>query len=217
MGNAQVMSSKIIWDTAFYWGVFGLLFFQDKFRTAATSPSVAADLGRLTQVSNRVQQFFREWEAIDDSDLSARFVDLYAPLNFMVNLHEGMTEQLGDAEFEARFSDNTRLFAQLAGQLISTVIDAFADRTYDDGVVAQIQAWQRDPLIADLLATFRRERHRNPTSTGWMTLADPGSAPLLSGSGVETAQDSRDDRSNPASTLDGLDSDERSILDVTYA
>ncbi|GAB3432915.1 NAD(P)/FAD-dependent oxidoreductase [Flindersiella endophytica] len=173
MGNAQVMSSKVIWDTAFYWGVFGLLFFQDKFRSASTSPSVAANLGRLTQISNRVQRFFREWESIDDSDLGPRFVDLYSPLNFMVKLHAGMADDLTAAEFEVRFADNTRLFAQLAGQLVSTVIEAYADRTHDDEVVARIQAWQRDPVITDLVSTYRRERHRNPTSTGWMTIGQP--------------------------------------------
>lgn len=173
MGNAQVMSSKVIWDTAFYWGVFGLLFFNDKFRSAATIPSVAADLGRLTRISNRVQQFFREWASIDDSELRPQFVDLYAPLNFMVTLHAGMADELTAAEFESRFSANTRLFAQLAGQLISTVIATYAERTYDDAVVARIQDWQRDPIIADLLATYRRERHRNPTSPQWMTIGRP--------------------------------------------
>lgn len=173
MGNARVMSSKVIWDTAFYWGVFGLLFFNDKFRSAATVPSVAADLGRLTQISNRVQQFFREWASIDNSELPPQFIDLYAPLNFMIELHAGMADELTDAEFEKRFSENTRLFAQLAGQLVSTVIATHAERTYDDDVVARIQGWQRDPIIADLLATYRSERHRNPTSPEWITVPRP--------------------------------------------
>lgn len=173
MGNAQVMTSKVIWDTAFYWGVFGLLFFHDKFSSAATTPSVAANLERLTEISNRVQQFFREWEAIDDSALRPQFVDLYAPLNFMVKLHAGMADPLTAGEFEARFTENTRLFAQLAGQLISTVITAFAERTYDDVVVARIQGWQRDPVIIGLLAAYRHERHRNPTSREWMTVGRP--------------------------------------------
>src|SRR5207245_2311128 len=30
MGNANVMASKVIWDTAFYWGVFGHLYFHDQ-------------------------------------------------------------------------------------------------------------------------------------------------------------------------------------------
>lgn len=173
MRNARVMTSKVIWDTAFYWGVFGLLFFHDKFRSAATVSSVTANLGRLTQISNRVQQFFREWASIDDSELRPQFVDLYAPLNFMVKLHAGMADELTAAEFETRFSENTRLFAQLAGQLVSTVIATYAERAYDDDVVARIQGWQRDPIIADLLATYRRERHRNPTSPGWIAMSQP--------------------------------------------
>lgn len=170
MGNPQVMSSKVIWDTAFYWGVFGLLFFNDKFKSAATTPSIASNLTRLTAVSNRVQQFFREWCAIDDSTLDPQFIDLYAPLNFMVRLHAGMDDDLTATEFEARFTENTRLFGQLAGQLINKVISAFAERTDDDAVVATIQAWQRDPLISDLLAIYRADRHRAPTSSGWITM-----------------------------------------------
>src|SRR5207245_743941 len=55
MDNAQVMISKIIWDTAFYWGVFGLLYFHDKFRTLVDSPAVANNLSRFALLSNRIQ------------------------------------------------------------------------------------------------------------------------------------------------------------------
>lgn len=187
MGNARVMSSKVIWDTAFYWGVFGLLFFHDKFRSAATIPSVAANLGRLTQISNRVQQFFREWAAIDDSELHPQFIDLYAPLNFMIKLHAGMADELTEAQFEARFTENTRLFAQLAGQLISTVIATYSEQTYNDDAVARIQGWQRDSTIADLVATYRHERHHNPTSREWMMIGRPD-APSSDGSHSQPMQ-----------------------------
>jgi flavin-dependent dehydrogenase len=192
MGNAKVMVSKVIWDTAFYWGVFGLLFFQDKFRTVADSPSVAADLARLTDISNRVQAFFREWASIDDSGLEARFVDLYSPLNFMVKLHAGMADDPSDAQFREHFSANTRLFAQLAGQMITAVIDAHGDRYDDDRVIAQLQSWQRDPLIVDLIATHRRERHRNPTSEGWIALRAAGASETRAGHEQNRA-DSMDD------------------------
>lgn len=92
----------------------------------------------------------------------------------MVKLHAGMADELSDAQFAERFSANTRLFEQLAGQLITTVIDTHGDRYEDDHVVAQIQAWQRDPLIGELVAAYRRERRRNPTSEGWMVLGPSG-------------------------------------------
>ncbi|WP_369212142.1 NAD(P)/FAD-dependent oxidoreductase [Streptomyces flavofungini] len=177
MGHARVMVSKVIWDTAFYWGVFGLLFFQDKFPAVADTAPVAADLERLAAISNRVQAFFREWAAIDDQALDAGFVDLYSPLDFMVKLHAGMADDLTDEEFPERFAANTRLFAQLAGQLVTAVIDAHGGRFGEDRVIAQVQSWQRDPLIAELLATYRRERHRNPTSDGWIAPRTPHAEP----------------------------------------
>ncbi|RJQ75647.1 NAD(P)/FAD-dependent oxidoreductase [Pseudonocardiaceae bacterium YIM PH 21723] len=175
MASARIMSSKVIWDTAFYWGVFGLLFFHDKFRTIGASPSVAANMGKLTQINNRTQQFFTEWMAIDGPPLEPQYIDNQAPLNFMNQLHCGMADELSPAEFETRFADNTRLFAQLAGQLISTVIDAYADN-YTDEVVERIQQWKRDPLIADFLSIYRSDRHSNPTSPLWITMGNPATA-----------------------------------------
>ncbi|MEC3957768.1 tryptophan 7-halogenase [Nocardia sp. CDC153] len=172
MGSARIMSSKVVWDTAFYWGVFGLLFFHDKFRTISANPSVAANLGRLTQISNRMQQFFTEWQTIDGPPLDPQYIDTHVPLNFMDRLHRGMADDLTPAEFETRFSANTRLFAQLAGQLISTVIEAHADN-YTDEVVDRIQQWRRDPLITDFLSIYRKDRHKNPTSPLWITMGGP--------------------------------------------
>ncbi|WBC14935.1 NAD(P)/FAD-dependent oxidoreductase [Micromonospora sp. WMMA1998] len=178
MDSAQVMVSKIIWDTAFYWGVFGLLFFHDKFRTLVDRPKVAASLARLTELSNRVQAFYREWHAIDTPVVRSGFVDLYAPLNFMVRLHHGMAAELSPAAFDEQFAANVRLFEQMAGQLISAVIATYAEAsTADQQVFAQIQRWQTEPLIAELITAYRRESRHNPTSDGWIALGAGGAQP----------------------------------------
>ena len=171
MGNAEVTTSKVIWDTAFYWGVFGLLFFNDKFRSMIEYPAVADGLEKLTLVSNRMQAFFREWGALDHPELPGGFVDLYKPLNFMVSLHKGITVPVASARFEARFAENVHLFEQLAGQLISTVMSAYANRPRCDVGLEQIQRWQTDPLLRELIATYRREAKSNPTSDRWITLS----------------------------------------------
>lgn len=171
MGNPRVMISKVIWDTAFYWGVFGLLFFHDTFRVLTDHPSVALGLARLTELSNRVQLFFREWAAIARPEVGEDFVDLFSPLNFMVELHHGMAAGLSPTEFDARFTENVRLFEQLAGQLVSTVIASHVDDPDARTAFEQIRRWQTEPLIAELIATYRREDKRNPTSDGWMTLS----------------------------------------------
>lgn len=170
MDNAPVMVAKIIWDTAFYWGVFGLLYFHDAFRSIAESPGVAASLSKIALLSNRVQAFYREWHAIAHNGASDTFVDLYSPLDFMVKLHTGMAAGLSHAELEAQFAANVRLFEQLAGQLVSTVIQAHAAHLADEAILKQIQRWQTEPFLAELIALYRRESRTNPTNGNWIML-----------------------------------------------
>ncbi len=170
MDNAQIMVAKIIWDTAFYWGVFGLLYFHDKFRGIADSPGVAATLSRVAVLSNRVQAFFREWYTIAQPVASDTFVDLYSPFDFMQKLHTGMAAGLSHSELEAQFAANVRQFEQLAGQMVSTVIETHADQLQDETILSQIQRWQTDPYLVELVARYRRESRTNPINSGWITL-----------------------------------------------
>lgn len=168
MGNANVMVSKVIWDTAFYWGVFGHLYFHEQFHTLADSPTATDHLQRFALLSNRVQAFFREWNAIGQPSQRPGFVDLYSPLDFMVTLHHGMAAKLSPKEAEDGFGDNLRLLEQLAGQLVSSVMESYASQPADAAVFQQIQSWQLDPLIAEIVAAYRRGRKDNPTSDGWI-------------------------------------------------
>jgi flavin-dependent dehydrogenase len=168
MGNPRVMTTKIIWDTAFYWGVFGLLYFHDTFLRLTDSPAVAANLSRLTILSNRVQAFFREWHMLDQPAASDTFVDMYKPLDFMVKLHTGMIAELSNAQLETQFAVNVRLFERLAGQIISTVIEAHADTFEHEAMLSQIQRWQTEPFLAELIALYRRESRANPIDGSWI-------------------------------------------------
>src|SRR5581483_7772431 len=86
MGNAQIMVAKVVWDTAVYWALPGLLYFHDKFRTFADSPAVAINLLRFSLLSEHIQAFFRQWLAIAQADASATFVQYY-DFDFMAKLH----------------------------------------------------------------------------------------------------------------------------------
>ncbi|NYI70510.1 flavin-dependent dehydrogenase [Naumannella cuiyingiana] len=166
LGNASVMTSKVIWDTAFYWAVFGFLFFHGRFLNVGTNAGLIRDLEQLAVLSNRVQQLFGEWAAIESGEASSDFVDLYSPLNFMVNLHHAMAEDCG-SDIARRLSENRAILEQLAGQLVESIIRERAEDT-SDATVAALQKWQRDPVIASLRRTYRSRRAAAPTSPGWI-------------------------------------------------
>jgi hypothetical protein len=168
MDNAQIMTTKIIWDTAFYWGVFGLLYFHDAFRTISESSQIAINFARVAQLSNRIQAFFREWHAIDLPEAADHFVDLYAPHDFMAKLHTGMDAGLSPDEVDTQFAENVQFFERLAGQIASTVIEAYANQAEQRDVLQQIQRWQTEPYLAALIARYRRESRISPVSRNWI-------------------------------------------------
>ena len=166
MGSPTVMSAKVIWDIAFYWGFVGLLYSNDRFVTVADDPEIVPYLQGLIDLSNRMQAFFREWAAVDVDDTSGRFVDLFAPLNFMMTLHVAM---MGRSDtFTEQFQANARLLRQIAGQVIETVLADKSSNFSDDDVIRQVQAWQRDSLLRDLRSIYRNEQSTNPITEDWI-------------------------------------------------
>ncbi|AFM19069.1 Lycopene cyclase protein [Mycolicibacterium chubuense NBB4] len=166
MGSPTVMSAKIIWDIAFYWGFVGLLYSNDRFVRVADQPDVVPHLQGMIDLSNRMQAFFREWAGVESGDCPVKFVDLYARLNFMETLHIAM---MGEAEsFSEQFGANATLLRQVAGQLVEAVLLEHSGRFADDDVMAQVQAWQRDSLLAELRSVYRDEQSTNPISEDWL-------------------------------------------------
>ncbi|BBZ17982.1 halogenase [Mycolicibacterium gadium] len=171
MGSAPVMSSKIVWDIAFYWGFVGLLYTNDRFVRVADEPDFVPHLEGLIALSNRVQRFFREWAAVEVGESSLAFVDLYAPLKFMELLHIAMMGKA--ANFTEQFEANARLLRQLAGQLVETVIADKSAMFGDDDTMHQVQEWQRDSLLRELRSVYRREQASNPVSGDWIVATTP--------------------------------------------
>lgn len=166
MGSPTVMSVKVIWDIAFYWGFIGFLYSNDRFTQVADDPELVPYLQGLIDLSNRMQLFFREWAAVEHDPAPARFVDLYVPLNFMATLHHAMMGT--SAAVREQFDANALLLRQVAGQVIDTVMTDKASRFSDDDVMAQAQAWQRDGLLRELRSVYREQQQIDPISTGWV-------------------------------------------------
>lgn len=171
MGTPAVMSAKIIWDVAFYWGFIGLLYMNDRFVRVADDPDFVPHLEGLIALSNRVQRFFREWAAVERGTCAVSFIDLYTPLNFMATLHTAMMGTSPD--FTAQFEANALLLRQLAGQLIETVLADKASMFGEDDIMRQVQEWQRDSLLRELRSIYRHEQAVNPINDDWIVTGVP--------------------------------------------
>lgn len=173
MGSARIMLTKVVWDTAAYWAIPGLLFFHDKFPQLADFQPIVFALARFNDVSARVQRFFREWHAVDHSEESTPFISFY-DFDFMAKLHIGMAAKLSDTDLLAQVTDNLRLIEQISGQLVITVIAECSARLEDAKMREQVERWKGDAYLAELIEIFEKENPGNPVGDEWIAFERSG-------------------------------------------
>ncbi|WP_220096496.1 NAD(P)/FAD-dependent oxidoreductase [Streptomyces cyaneus] len=170
MGNARVMLTKVIWDTAVYWAVPGLLYFHDVLRHLGDRPDMVVGLARFSTASQEVQRFFREWSAVDDEPRDqAPFVRFY-DFDFMSRLHIGMTAGLADADLATQFEANIRFIERLSGQLVATVLEEFEAEPWNPAKREQARRWRADEALMALVEVHLREQESTPLGDQWIRL-----------------------------------------------
>ena len=169
MGNAQIMVAKIIWDTALYWAVPALLYFHDLYRRIVDRPTLIFGLAQMSALNEHIQAFFRDWLALSTSEDADAFIGYY-DVDFMSRLHLGLTTDLADAALEQQYRRNIRFLEQLAGQLVSVVLDQVVHTSPDPAAQRQIRAWQADPFLTNLPAIYQQDSQTNPLNSSWITL-----------------------------------------------
>ncbi|MCQ4041017.1 tryptophan 7-halogenase [Streptantibioticus rubrisoli] len=167
MGNARVMQSKVIWDTAVYWAVPALLYFHDKIRRLVDHPQLVWGLARFHAAINHVQRFFREWDAVDRSQLKDSFASFYH-FDFMKRVHIGLVAEMNDEEFEAQFEENVRLVERISGQLIKRILDEGDAEEGNEPMRAQVERWRGDDELMRFVEVYEKDRAAGILDDDWI-------------------------------------------------
>lgn len=175
MGSARAMTAKIVWDTAAYWAVPGLLYFRDHLRLVCDFPQILAAMARFSCVNEHAQRLFREWAALElDQPLPCQFFASLYDYDFMPGLHAGLARQQAGDELAAQIDQNIDLLENLTGQLAHVLI---VECNALGGVAAeQAQIWASDPQIAELRQRYLRLPPNYALAEDWLHFAEPVSA-----------------------------------------
>lgn len=122
MGNAKVMSIKIIWDYTLYWSGVALLFFNNKFTDVEFMQVASASLQKIYQLNLQMQQFFREWAKVDlsSSEKSNIFIN-YSEIQFLQQLNKDLLLELNGKELEQKLALNIELIRSVADEIYAEV------------------------------------------------------------------------------------------------
>ncbi|MCX6047814.1 MAG: tryptophan 7-halogenase [Chloroflexi bacterium] len=133
MGNAQVMTSKVVWDFSIYWGVNALIFFHNKSQDLAFWTDMRHELSRFDKLNVRMQQFFRDWDLLLQepggsianvpglTDWSPTFVN-YMKIPFLHELHVELNDGLDEAALKIRVSKNIDLLEMIADEMFQRAL-----------------------------------------------------------------------------------------------
>lgn len=169
LGNARVMSAKVIWDTGVYWAVPSLLYYRDQFRQLVDRPRLVKQLARISSITVPVQRFFRQWYEVEPRVHADGFVTYY-DFDFVTRFHEGMLADLSDTDLGDQLTANLDELERIAGELVSAVIaecDAAEDKKRSD----QADRWRADGALMRLVDIYRAH---GKSADAWITVGPDG-------------------------------------------
>jgi flavin-dependent dehydrogenase len=115
-GNARVMTAKVLWDYAYYWGVLCPLAIGDRLTDLRLFADMAPQLAAAESLNASMQALFREWHAHGRACATPAWMD-QQELAWFARLNSRLHERLDDAGIRARLRGNVDLLHALAGAL----------------------------------------------------------------------------------------------------
>ena len=127
-GNPQVMTCKLTWDYSYYWGVFALLFFNNKFTDFGFLFGAAQDINKIQMLSSNMQKFFREWNELSNKKDEDFYVDQF-DVDYLYELHKGMEVISPDDVLRKIIVDNIARCEKIAKWMISQALNQLSGNT----------------------------------------------------------------------------------------
>ncbi|WIG54421.1 MAG: Halogenase [Rhodanobacteraceae bacterium] len=115
-GNARVMSAKVLWDYAYYWGVLCPLVIGGRLTDLALFSELSAEMLAAESLNLRVQALLRDWHASGGACAAPGWMD-QQQLAWFARLNARLRDTLDDASIRARLRENIQLLHALAGAL----------------------------------------------------------------------------------------------------
>lgn len=115
-GDARVMSAKVLWDYAYYWGVLCPLVIGGRATDLALFSDLSAEMVAAGSLNLRMQALLRDWHASGIACAAPEWMD-QQQLAWFARLNARLRDTLDDASIRARLRENIQLLHALAGAL----------------------------------------------------------------------------------------------------
>ncbi|MGV1008393.1 MAG: NAD(P)/FAD-dependent oxidoreductase [Dermatophilaceae bacterium] len=116
-GNPKVMPVKILWDYCYYWSISGPLFFTGSLTSLQVLARAGRDITRAVDLNRRMQQFFRDWDAVERGAVEEAFLDC-ARVDTAWDLNARLPDRLDPREVANRLRGNIDMLGRIAAEIV---------------------------------------------------------------------------------------------------
>ncbi len=160
-GNLQVMTSKIYFEYYDYWGITGLLAFQNRLTDIDFAVSVGEPLESMTDFYAKMRDLFRRWNELDSRPRENAFVSLIESGSIPYKLHYQLDEQLAEDALRQRVIDNIHIIKSAGIEMFRHAVeccfpehlDRIKDRPLNPHAISlDPEKWESDGLFDESMA-----------------------------------------------------------------
>ncbi len=155
-GNPAVMNVKIGANNILYWGANALLFFHRKLTDLEFMSAVRPDVERIWAVNRRLEEMYREWNALDSREWCRAYVST-AAFPAMFERHMEMVAGFDDDTLKARLAANADLVEAYAVLAFHKAAVALGDAAPGEDETINPYAVSLDPDRWDADGLFNGE------------------------------------------------------------
>lgn len=126
-GCSDIMTLKILWDWANYWGIQSLLYFNEGYTDKGVlralffgDNSAGRQHGRLNL---NMQQLFLDWKPYSQDGYENIYIDPF-DMELLKELHLGLTEKYSASELVAKIKENISKLELLGAEIIRLALQA---------------------------------------------------------------------------------------------
>ena len=151
-GNAEVMTAKLIWESAVYWSCVALPFYNGKLTDARFAAATRPELSRIYAISHRMEQLFRDWHALGQRDWAGSFIANHGFPAFR-QIQCDLAGDFDDAALLVKYREHRELLEAIAVVVFHQAADSLPvrldpERPINPRAVSLDPArWERDGLF----------------------------------------------------------------------
>ena len=120
-GDARVMTAKVLWDYAYYWGILCPIAIGGRLTDVALFADLSPELAGAESLNARMQEFFRTWHNASPSAAVPRWMD-QQDLDWFAQLNAQLHDRLDDTQIRTRLREHIRLLHALASTLTTAAM-----------------------------------------------------------------------------------------------